>query len=789
MLTRALFMAAGWFVLAFIGLLIFGLREKRRSWLLSFAWLFFVVLASGIWAFFTFGVPREIILLSAIALVTGFLFIVWLRDWNAFGQVLWTATVLITIIFLSYSFTITAFTPLSPLSFLLAIIFFFVEAIALVLALTHTYESLDATTRVYWRRKIDRLPQVHGYFPKVSLHVPTYNEPPEVVEKTLRSLAKLDYPNYEVLVIDNNTPDESIWRAIEEIVERMGPPFRYLHLDKWPGFKSGALNFALAQTAPDAEIIGSIDSDYQVLPTFLRDLVPGFADPNIAFVQTPQDYTGFAGHPFTEATYYGYKYFFEVSMPSRNEHNAIIFAGTMGLIRKSVLQEIGGWDEWCITEDAEASLRILKLGYRSVFINRSYGHGLMPFTFDGLKKQRFRWCFGGIQILRKHWEALMPWARLVDPKNRMTFAQRYYYLAGGLQWYTEMLNLVFAFFLILGALFSLLDARHVIRPLTTALMVMPAIFLFLNMWRFLWVLRNKLVLPWSIAVKTMYNFFSLGWAVTLASLQGLIQTEGVFLRTPKSKSQSKMWRALQVTSWETSIGLACLIAGVGAFIHDPGIFTFFLALLLTWQSSLYLSAPVFSLLSQEEPKAMPVYPRQRQVRENWAARWAVAMVLIVLIVGLATQFAPPPPEQPDYARYQPPQLPLGRLFGLDRVPLEERDVPIIPTLRPEAEPIVPEIPIPVIPPTPTPAVTPTQVEMVTPEPGPPVLTPTPITPTPLIPGTGPEPTIVIPPPDVAIPTASTPQVEIPLPVPPIIETPLIPPIQLPGEPILPGAPG
>jgi glycosyltransferase involved in cell wall biosynthesis len=49
----------------------------------------------------------------------------------------------------------------------------------------------------------------------------------------------LDYPNYEVLVIDNNTPDESIWRAIEEIVERMGPPFRYLHLDKWPGYQVG----------------------------------------------------------------------------------------------------------------------------------------------------------------------------------------------------------------------------------------------------------------------------------------------------------------------------------------------------------------------------------------------------------------------------------------------------------------------------------------------------------------------------------------------------------------------
>ena len=76
---------------------------------------------------------------------------------------------------------------------------------------------------------------------------------------------------------------------------------------------------------------------------------------------------------FFRAAYYGYKYFFAVSIPSRNEHNAIIFAGTMGLIRKSVLEEIGGWDEWCITEDAEASLRILQRGYESIYIDKSYG--------------------------------------------------------------------------------------------------------------------------------------------------------------------------------------------------------------------------------------------------------------------------------------------------------------------------------------------------------------------------------------------------------------------------------
>ncbi len=724
MLTRTLFLAAGWFLVAFVGLLFFGEKLKRANWFLSLIWLLFVVAASNAWAYLTFGVPREMLITSIIFAAVGVVFFFLLRDWNAFGQVFFTATIFVTVLFVAYSFSITAFTPLSMISFMLAIVFFFIETVALMLALTHTYESLDAMTRVRWRRRIEHLPRIPGYAPKVSLHVPTYNEPPEVVERTLHSLAGLDYPNFEVLVIDNNTPDEHNWRALETITEAMGPRFRYLHLDHWPGYKSGALNFALSQTAPDAEIIGTVDADYQLKPTFLKDLTPFFADPRVAFAQTPQDYREWKGDTYTEATYYGYKYFFEVSMPSRNEHNAIIFAGTMGLIRKSVLQEIGGWDEWCITEDAEASLRILKRGYSSVFVNRTYGYGLMPFTFDGLKKQRFRWCFGGIQILRKHWEALMPWADYVDPKNRLTLAQRYFYLVGGLQWYTELLNLFFAFFLSLGAVFALLNAPQVIRPLTGPLLVMPAVFLVLNMWRFLWVLRSKLDLTWSMAVKTMYNFFSLGWAVTLASIQGLIQPQGVFLRTPKSKSASKIWRALQATSWETAIGSTALLVGIAAFINNPTIRTFFLMLLLGWQSSLYLSAPVYSLLSIEAPPARPGYPAPG-VRENWAARWALALVLGIAIVGGVAQLVPGPVHIPRYSRFQPPDLSLRRLFGIEQVPLAKRDQLPTPTLRPTPTTLV-IIPIPhtgsTRSPTPSPSPTPPATVTAT-------LTPTPSTPT------------------------------------------------------------
>jgi hypothetical protein len=341
----------------------------------------------------------------------------------------------------------------------------------------------------------------------------------------------------------------------------------------------------------------------------------------------------------------------------------------MGLIRKSALQEIGGWDEWCITEDAEASLRILKLGYDSIYIKKSHGHGLMPYTFEGLKKQRFRWCFGGIQILKKHWNALMPWARRLDPNNHLTSAQRYFYLIGGLQWFTDVLNLVFGVFLALGALASVFYGLFSVRPLTGPLLVMPAVFLFLHLWRFLWVLRKALHLPARIALRSMYNFFSLGWAVTLACVQGLIRQRGVFLRTPKSRGHSKVFGALRVAQWESLIGLLFLGSGLVAFIVRPELKTFWLGFLLAWQASLFLAAPYYSLLSIKVPASQSMLPpdvdRGVAVAENTAAKWAWATLAAMVVVVWAVFQIPQPDQLPAYAVLQPADLPPEVLFNID----------------------------------------------------------------------------------------------------------------------------
>jgi hypothetical protein len=395
-------------------------------------------------------------------------------------------------------------------------------------------------------------------------------------------------------------------------------------------------------------------------------------------------------------------------MPVRNEHNAIIFCGTMGLIRKTALQAIGGWDEWCITEDAEASLRILKLGYESLYVQRSFGRGLMPYNFEGLKKQRFRWCFGGIQILKKHWSALMPWARWLDPQNYLTPAQRYFYLVGGLQWFTDVLNLIFGVFLTLGAISSIFYDRFSIRPLTGPLLILPAIFLFLHMWRFLWVLRKALHLRARTALRSMYNFFSLGWVVTLACLQGLIQKKGVFLRTPKTRDDSKILGALRVTQWEALIGLTFLGFGLVAFLSRPEFKTFWLGFLLAWQGSLYLAAPYFSLLSirSGEPAPtmrQPVIDRGRPVTENPAAKWAWTGVFVLAgLVWLAFRI-PLPEARPGYSQFQPPDLPPQVLLGINT----PTATPLAPTAFPTLPPLVTPTSIPTNLPTQTATVLPT----------------------------------------------------------------------------------
>ncbi len=124
------------------------------------------------------------------------------------------------------------------------------QAVLLLLLLADSFELAETV----WGRRWNRRPVIAAAppgasLPKISIHLPICNEPPLMVRRTLEALAALNYPDFEVLVVDNNTTDPALWEPVAEHCSRLGPRFRFFHLGKFPGFKAGALNFALRQTA------------------------------------------------------------------------------------------------------------------------------------------------------------------------------------------------------------------------------------------------------------------------------------------------------------------------------------------------------------------------------------------------------------------------------------------------------------------------------------------------------------------------------------------------------------
>src|SRR5262245_45973873 len=150
MLIRALYLSAIWSAFGLLATLVIGSRLRSRSPVLSVLWLAAVIFAGDIVALLIFGLPLEVFGLSALAFAFGRLWIFRLRDWNAPAQVTWANTLLTTGLFIIYTFLLTAFSPLNPVSFIFALIFFSLEAITLLLALAHMHESLDVICRTKW---------------------------------------------------------------------------------------------------------------------------------------------------------------------------------------------------------------------------------------------------------------------------------------------------------------------------------------------------------------------------------------------------------------------------------------------------------------------------------------------------------------------------------------------------------------------------------------------------------------------------------------------------------------
>jgi exo-beta-1,3-glucanase (GH17 family)/cellulose synthase/poly-beta-1,6-N-acetylglucosamine synthase-like glycosyltransferase len=464
----------------------------------------------------------------------------------------------------------------------------------IIVLLVEAHEWAEALWVKERRRQFASVTAATGTLPMVSIHVPAYNEPPEMLIETLNALARLDYPDYEVIVIDNNTKDSAVWKPVEAHCRELGERFRFFHVDPLSGYKSGALNYTLARTAPEAQVIGVIDSDYVVGPNWLRDLAPQFMQPDIAIVQAPQDYRDVKENAFKAMCYAEYRGFFYIGMITRNERNAIIQHGTMTLVRRTVLQEVGGWSEWCITEDAELGLLIFRQGHQAVYIPRSYGKGLMPDTFADYRNQRFRWAYGAMQIIRHHLSEL-----LGITTTRLTAGQRYHFLAGWLPWIADGVNLLFNF-AALGWSFAMVAAPLLVDPPLIIFSVLPLALFCFKVAKVIYLYRGvRIVGTARQTLAAALAGLALSHTIARAMWLGLVTRDKPFLRTPKMERASAVSRALGAAREECMMMIALWLAAAAiAFQHGSDTLDLLLwTIVLLVQSIPYLAALLVSMVS------------------------------------------------------------------------------------------------------------------------------------------------------------------------------------------------
>jgi exo-beta-1,3-glucanase (GH17 family)/cellulose synthase/poly-beta-1,6-N-acetylglucosamine synthase-like glycosyltransferase len=450
-------------------------------------------------------------------------------------------------------------------------------------------------------------------FPKVSIHVPAYFEPPEMLKATLDAVSRLDYPNFECVVIINNTPDPEFWQPIQDHCRALGERFKFINAEKVEGFKAGALRIAMERTAIDAEIIGIIDADYVVQPDWLKNLVPVFADPRVGLVQAPQDHRDgdrSLMHYIMNGEYAG---FFDIGMVQRNEHNAIIVHGTMCLIRRAAMDMAGGWAGDTICEDTDLGLAIIEHGWLTHYTNARYGHGLLPDTYEAFKKQRHRWAYGGFQIVKKHWRRFLPGASRLSPDQRREFA------LGWLNWLgAESLGVLVAILnLIWVPIVAFADIAIPDKILTLPIIASFAVSLI----HFVAMYRLRVPVKWGQMLGAMVAAMSVQWTVSRAVANGLITEHLAFART--SKGGFSLVSIEFQAFWEAVIGVLLLVGAAVLVVTNSykevrEIYIF--AGVLVLESLPFLSAVAIAILENS--------------RANSFAFWRNSAVRTAELIGL-----------------------------------------------------------------------------------------------------------------------------------------------------------
>jgi cellulose synthase (UDP-forming) len=271
----------------------------------------------------------------------------------------------------------------------------FADILLFLVAMSRTVDrsaEADRRERTFFARDAADLPTVDVF-------IPTYNEPIDVLERTIVGALALDYPRekLKVYVLDDKRRD---W--LREYCESKGA----IHVTRPDNSHAKAGNMNNGLTVSSGDFIAIFDADFVPYRNFLRRTVPFFEDPTIGIVQTPQHF--FNKDPVQSNLSLEkvwpdeQRLFFDEMAASRDAWDVSFCCGSCSIARRSAVEEIGGFPHDSITEDLLTTLALLNRGYKTRYLNERLSMGLAAENLKGYFVQRGRWCRGGIQTIYLH---------------------------------------------------------------------------------------------------------------------------------------------------------------------------------------------------------------------------------------------------------------------------------------------------------------------------------------------------------------------------------------------------
>jgi len=262
-----------------------------------------------------------------------------------------------------------------------------------------------AMIRGYWKHRkqfTGEPPTRFATLPRVTIQLPIYNER-YVVERLLEETAKVDYPRelLQIQVLDDSTDDTHPFtqRLVEEYAET-GLPIEYIHRTNRHGFKAGALENGL-KTAT-GEIVSIFDADFVPPRDFLHRTVHYFAEEKVGMVQTRWGYLNRHQSVLTEVQAMLLDGHFVLEHVARGGAGLFFnFNGTAGVLRKSMIQDAGGWQHDTLTEDSDLSYRAQLKGWKFVYDPSIECLSELPVETYGFQVQQSRWAKGLTQVAKK----------------------------------------------------------------------------------------------------------------------------------------------------------------------------------------------------------------------------------------------------------------------------------------------------------------------------------------------------------------------------------------------------